>query len=405
MQILLIHQNFPGQFRRLAQAWVRRPDWRILGLGRATAPGLDGVQWVRYNLHRVGHKAQHPYLRKMEDAVLHGQAVARSLLDLKRKGFSPDVVLAHPGWGETLFVKDVFPDARLIHFCEWYYGKSNSDLGFDPEFPITFDAKARLRTWNALHSLNLTLCDVGVSPTQWQRSQHPEIFHPKIHLAHEGVDVELLKPDDRAQLRLPNGSVLKAGDPVVTYVARNLEPYRGFHSFMRMLEKVQRVHSQCHAIIVGGDGVSYGCIPPDAPNWREKMLEEVKGLDLARTHFLGAVPYNVYRQVLQISAAHVYLTYPFVLSWSMLEAMASGCLMIGSRTGPVEEVIRHGENGLLVDFFNTEEMADNVVEALVSQRAMQTLRSQARVTIQDRYTHDMGEMHYRQLLTEEILCL
>ena len=359
---------------------------------------MNTVRWIPYDLARQPHKQQHPYLRQMEDAVLHGQAVARVLLKLKQQGYKPDAILAHPGWGETLYVRDVFPDARLIHFCEWYYGTPGSDVGFDPEFPSSFDTLAKLRTWNALHTLNLTNCDVGVSPTQWQRSRHPDIFLPKIHLAHEGIDTELLQPDPKAHLTLPSGHTVKAGDPVITYVARNLEPYRGFHHFMRMLAKVQQAHPRCHAIIVGGDEVSYGQKPSDAPNWREKMLREVQ-LDATRAHFMGKVPYDVYRKVLQISSAHVYLTYPFVLSWSMLEAMASGCLVIGSRTGPVQEVITDGVNGLLVDFFDTASMADKVVEALTHPAAMRSMREAAQRCVRERYSLLEGEKAFRRLLT------
>ncbi|MGC4060481.1 MAG: glycosyltransferase family 4 protein [Aquabacterium sp.] len=396
-RILLVHQNFPGQFRRIGHSWAQVPGREVIGLGRRTAPGMQSVRWIPYDLAREPAKVQHPYLRQMEDAVLHGQAAARVMLKLRQQGWRPDAILAHPGWGETLYAKDIFPDARLIHFCEWFYGTPGSDTGFDPEFPINFDALTKLRTWNALHTLNLTNCDVGVSPTQWQRSRHPGIFLPKIQLAHEGIDTELLRPDPGAQFTLPNGHVVQAGDPVITYVARNLEPYRGFHIFMRMLAIVQKAHPRCHAIIVGGDGVSYGHKPADAANWREKMLGEVR-LDAARTHFMGKVPYEAYRKVLQVSAAHVYLTYPFVLSWSMLEAMASGCLVIGSRTGPVQEVVTDRENGLLVDFFDTAAMAERVGEALENQASLQALRARARAHAQAHYSFKAGEQAYQALL-------
>jgi glycosyltransferase involved in cell wall biosynthesis len=378
MRVLVIHQNFPGQFGHLATAWAQRPGWQVRALARETAPGLPGFDGLlRYKLARAPHAHQHGYLRQMEAATLHGQAAARAMLKLRRDGFVPDVILAHPGWGETLFAKDVYPAARLVHLCEWYYDADGADLGFDPEFPLSFDDRARVRTWNALHTLNLTHCDAAVSPTQWQRSRHPAIFQPKIGVQHEGIDTEGLAPDAMAAVKTRSGAVLKAGDPVVTYVARNLEPYRGFHVFMRALERIQKQHKSCHALIVGGDGVSYGKRAKDAPNWREKMMREVK-LDPERTHFTGKLPRAQYLRVLQVSATHVYLTYPFVLSWSLLEAMACGAPIVASDTAPVREVIRDGGNGRLVPFFEPVAMADAVLQGLQSPTASQMLRDGAR---------------------------
>jgi glycosyltransferase involved in cell wall biosynthesis len=394
--ILLVHPNFPGQFRHLAAHWAQRQDLRVIGLGGTRSPGIPGLQHLRY---RSPHRQPggHPYLRPMEHAVSAGQATARAYLQLKRQGFTPDVVLAHPGWGDTLYLRDVFPDTRLIHFCEWYYNAHGADVGFDPEFPATLDNHARIRTWNALHALNLTLCDDSVCPTAWQRSVHPPIFQPRIHVLHEGIDTERLGPDPQATFTLPNGTQVKAGDPVITYVARNLEPYRGIHSFLRALAIVQRRHANCQALIVGGNDVSYGQRPQDAAHWREKLSRDI-ALDPARTHFLGKLPYDRYRRVLQVSAAHVYLSYPFVLSWSMLEAMASGCLVIGADTAPVREVIRHGENGWLVDFFNYPGIAKRIVETLNNPAAQNPLRQQARSDIAARYSLAQGLAGYNRLL-------
>lgn len=363
MLVLFIHQNFPGQFRHIAAHLASQPGYEVLAIGRDTAPGLAGVKLLRYKPHRAPSQQTHPYARTFEDAVLHGQQVLRLLLDLKAKGYRPDVIVAHPGWGETLYAKDAFPNTRLIHFCEYYYQAHGADLGFDPEFPPTVDDYARIRSRNALHLLNLENCDVGITPTHWQHSLHPEAYREKIHVIHEGIDTELLGPDPNATLTLPNGRMLKAGDPIITYVARNLEPYRGFHTFMRALPKVLKEHPACQVVIVGGDGVSYGRKPKEAPNWRIKMLRE-NPVDLDRVHFLGKVPYDTYRKVLQVSAVHVYLTYPFVLSWSLLEAMASGCLIVGSDTAPVREVIKGEDNVELVNFFDSDAIARMVSIAL-----------------------------------------
>ncbi len=343
---------------------------------------------IRYKPHRPVGPKQHPYLRRMEDAVLHGQAVARILLQLKKSGWRPDAILAHPGWGETLYAKDVFPDARLVHYCEWYYNappldglghvdRANwpyADIGFDPEFPVEFDDLARIRSWNALHLLNLNNCDVGISPTHWQKKQHPQAYLDKIVVAHEGIDTENLGPDPNAVVNTPSGEVLKANDPnkpVITYVARNLEPYRGFHTFMRALPAVQKEHKNAHVLIVGGDDVSYGSRPKDARSWKAKMLAELGSqLDPTRTHFLGKVPYADYKRVLQVSSAHVYLTYPFVLSWSCLEAMALGCILVAGNVAPVREVIEHGVNDLLVSPLKSTDLRQHVTQAIATQSSI-----------------------------------
>ena len=377
MRLLVIHQNFPGQFGHLVRTWSQRPGWDVRGVGRDTAPGLPGFdKLMRYKLARNVRTDQHLYLRQMEASTLHGQAAARAMIKLKQSGFTPDTILAHPGWGETLFAKDVFPNARLVHLCEWYYSAEGADLGFDPEFPLSFDDRARIRLWNAQHALDLIQCDAAVSPTHWQRSRYPEVLQHKIVVQHEGIDTENLGPDATATVTTPSGVVLKAGDPVITYVARNLEPYRGFHIFMRALEKIQKADPRCHALIVGGDEVSYGKRPKDAVNWREKMLAEVK-LDTTRTHFLGRIPRAQYLRVLQVSAAHVYLTYPFVLSWSLLEAMACGAPIIASDTAPVREVIRDGVNGRLAGFHDADAICGLTLGALRNTSVQLGLRQQA----------------------------
>lgn len=427
MRILLIHQNFPGQFRHVAAEWARRPGWQVIGIGRDTAPGLPGLtdigagalRLIRYKPHRGVHREQHHYLRRMEDAVLHGQAVARVLLQLKKEGFTPDVILAHPGWGETLYAKDVFPHTRLVHYCEWFYNTPPldgldqldratwpyADVGYDPEFPVSFDDLARIRSWNALHLLNLQNCDAAISPTHWQKAQHPAAYLDKITVAHEGIDTENLGPDPNSVIKTPSGEVLRANDPdkpVITYVARNLEPYRGFHTFMRALPAVQREHRNAHVVIVGGDDVSYGARPKDAKHWREKMLAEVGNqLDPTRTHFLGKVPYADYKRVLQVSSAHVYLTYPFVLSWSCLEAMATGCFMVGSDTAPVREVLGRGEvgrRGLLVNGLRQEAIGDGLRRAL---QGAPEIREEGRAQSQAnaaKYGRDWGSDNWSQLM-------
>ncbi|MCX4221093.1 MULTISPECIES: glycosyltransferase family 4 protein [unclassified Pseudomonas] len=377
MNLLIIHQNFPGQFRHVALEALRR-RLGVIAIGRDTAPGIAGVRLFRYRPSRHMANGVHGYLHRYEEAVSDGQQVQRILKRLSQAGFRPDVILAHPGWGETLFVKDVYPDVPLVHFCEYYYRAREADSGFDPEFPCAMDASSRLRVLNSMHLLNIEQCDAGIAPTQWQRSLFPKIYQSKIRVIHEGI-VQFSESEKVESVTLPSGRVIKAGQSIVTYVARNLEPYRGFHSFMRSIPYIHEKCPSAQVVVIGGDGVSYGRMPIGYPNWRSKMIAEVD-IDISNVHFVGKLPYQTYRSVLGLSKAHVYLTYPFVLSWSLLEAMASGCVVVGSNTAPVQEVVEDGVSGMLVDFFDAEEIASAVCRVITSPGEFDSMKEAARLT-------------------------
>ena len=401
MNILFIHQNFPGQFRHIAQALVNAGGHQIMSLCSETAPGLPGVQSIVYKTERKGTPGIHAYMSGPEAHVIRGQSVARALLALKQQGYKPDAIVAHMGWGEALFPKDIFPEVPLITFFEFFYQVSGADVGFDPEYPIGLDDHLRVRIKNITNLVSLEAADIGISPTAWQRSLYPQEYQAKIRLIHEGINTGIAIPDASAVVELASGLKLTRADEVITYVARNLEPYRGFHIFMRAVDIILKRRPNCHILIVGGDDVSYGKKLPEGETYRERMLKEVD-LDPARVHFVGKLPYQLYLNVLQISSVHIYLTYPFVLSWSMLEAMSAGCVVIGSATPPVQEVIQHGINGLLVDFFSPVQIADSVDTVLNDADKMQAIRIAARTTIIERYPLQKGIDAYLQVFKEAI---
>jgi len=382
--IVFIHQNMPGQFKFLSRWFGQRDGWRAYFLTRRRDRQVEGVQRITYDLHRQPKPETHLYMRQMEASVLHGQAVARKLDELRRHGITPDVIMGHTGWGETLYAKDVFPTSPLMAYSEFYYRARGADCDFDPTLPPSMDSVLQTRTRTAHMLLSMEAADHIWTATEWQRSVHPAAFKPLIEVCHEGIDTSLLKPDPNVRFVLPDQSVLTPEDEVITYVARNLEPYRGFPTFMRALPLILERRPNAKVLVVGGDDISYGKRPKDFKTWREAMDVEVD-YDRSRVHFLGGLMYGDYRRVLQISSVHVYLTYPFVLSWSMLEAMSSGCLIVGSRTPPVEEVIEDGVNGLLVDFFAPEDVADRVCAVLQDPGAFAPLRRAARETVRQRY--------------------
>ena len=376
----------------MLRALADEPANEVVGIGDAA--NVKGRPSVHPRVRLAGYGLQappnagecHPYLRDFEAHIRRGQAVVRLLLHLRdRVGLKPDVVVGHPGWGEGLFLRDVFPRARHVQYCEYYYHAQGGDVGFDPEFPSSLDQQLRVRVRNSTQLQSLVAADAGIAPTAWQKSRYPAELQTKILVGHDGIDTAVVVPDAAATLEL-GGQKYAAGEETVTYVARNLEPYRGFHVFMRMLPKLQALRPQARFIVVGGDDVSYGRPAQGAANYRELYLKEQEGrIDLARVQFTGKLPYGQYLKVLQVSAAHLYLTYPFVLSWSMLEAMAAGCLVVGSRTAPVEEVVEDGRNGLLVDFFDADALAQRLAEVLAAPQSLAGIRKAARQTVLDKY--------------------
>lgn len=382
LNVLFIHQNFPGQFRHLAPA-LAAAGHRVRALAMHERPVGGGVDKRSYRLQRQPAANTHPLLREAETKVLRGEACVQAMLALVREGFTPDLVITNPGWGEALFVRDVFPRARLVCLLEFFYGTPDADFGFDPEFGApSLGAQMRHRLKNLALTEALLAMDQGVAPTAWQASRLPEAFRPKVEVVFDGIDTDHLQPDPAARFQWPAAGLdLKVGDPVVTFVNRNLEPYRGYHCFMRALPEIQRQCPDAQIVLVGGDGVSYGAAAPAGSSWKQIFLDEVRsGLDLSRVHFIGQVPYADLTRLLQVSAAHVYLTYPFVLSWSCLEAMSLGCHVIGSRTAPVIDFIEDGVNGSLVDFFDTAALARQVVAVLGQRGEDRRLRQAARDT-------------------------
>jgi glycosyltransferase involved in cell wall biosynthesis len=394
MNFLFVHQSMPGQFGHLAARLAQDPANRVVFLSQGGSQAPRGAVSAIYRPRRAASSETHRYLRGFEDAVLAGQAVARAGLSLAKRGFVPDVVVAHPGWGEPMYIKDVFPQAKLVNYCEFFYRAFGADVGFDPGEAVDVEEAAAVRTRNAALLIALEAADRGLSPTLWQRSVHPREWHDKIEVIFDGVDTDRVRPDASATFRLPSGRLLTRADRVVTYVARDLEPHRGFPSFMRAVPAILAALPEAEIVIVGGDGVSYGRPPSAGGSWRAVMTEEVRP-DPRRVHFLGAVSYDSYLRLLQVSAVHVYLTVPFVLSWSAMEALAAGCLVIGSRTPPVEEVLLHGENGILVDFFAPAAIAAAVVGAVRQGAALAPMRRAARETILGRY--DLATCLGRQL--------
>ncbi|MBG6204180.1 glycosyltransferase involved in cell wall biosynthesis [Labrenzia sp. EL_13] len=383
MHIVFVHRRGPGQFVHIARRLIL-DGWTVTLVCESVDRPVPGLRVLRYANGAAADSGRAVQGDVAVPYVEAGRRVADILQRLARHGRPPDIVMGHIAWGGMMFVKDALPDTAMIGFCEYYFQPKGGDVGFAPSEEMDIARRQTLRLRNAVQLSTLDQMDCGVSPTQWQRSRYPSAYQRKIVAQHEGIDLLRARPDPLATFRLPDGTLLSSGDPVVTFAARDLEPYRGFPQFMRAAAIVGKRNPQARFVVAGGDGVSYGSGPEGNSNWRKLLLEET-GLPPERIHFLGQIPHRDLLRLFQVSAAHVYLTYPFVLSWSFLEAMACGAPIIASDTPPVREVVTDGVNGRLVDFWKIEEFAERIEEALWKPDLFHAMRTEARKTIASRY--------------------
>ena len=362
MRVLFSHTTHPAQFRRLIPALVQQGH-DVVFLAQFNewhAPEVQGYRLIHYQPHRSGGGPHlHPYLRRLESAVLMGQAAFEVAQLLRSEGWKPDVVVNHVGFGSGLYLSDCFPEARRIGLFEWYYRGDSPDLQYLYPEGLTADHRLRLRSWNAQTLIELAAVDVAVTPTRWQLAQFPHWIQQRFRVIHEGIDVDHLSGLRQKVGPRPRPSSLPDHDgiEVVTYLSRCFEEYRGFPQAMQALVELQQRRPQVHVLLAGSDEIAYGKPRADGRTWRQWAIDELP-LDPDRTHWLGILQTEQYEQLLACSDLHLYLTVPFVLSWSLLEAMAAGCCIVASATEPVQEVVEHGESGWLVPLMGVQAQAE-----------------------------------------------
>lgn len=389
MKILLIHQNFPGQFKHLGPALVEKGHTVVALTPRAAKPGRwRGIHIVPYKINRESSRDIHPWVLDTESKIVRAECCYDAACALRdRLDFHPDIIIAHHGWGESLFLRDVWPDARIGLYSELYYRADYPYLNFDPEFPSVSLGKdvLRMRIKNINNFMHFQIGDAGISPSQFQADTFPAAFRDRIRVVHDGIDTDELVPDPNVRFQVSDELTLTPEVEVITFVNRNLEPYRGYHIFMRALPELLRRRPQAHVLIVGGDKTSYGAKPPEGRTWKQIFVDEVRGkiptTDWNRVHFLDPIPYSQFKKLLQVTRLHIYLTYPFVLSWSLLEAMSVQAPVLASDTAPVREVITHDVTGWLVDFFDRQALVDNACILLDDEATRNRLGAAARAHI------------------------
>ncbi|HWI87399.1 MAG TPA: glycosyltransferase [Sphingomonas sp.] len=401
--ILIVHQNFPGQFPHIAAALLARGD-KVAAIGGKTARARPGIDFRRWNSERGTTKGIFDPATRAEADLIRAHAAANAALQLKRDGFVPDVIIGHPGWGETIQLKEIWPGARIILFGEILYRSHGGDLNFDPEFGAEDLARnMRAHAKNATQLLAYAYADRIVCPTPFQASSFPPSLQPIIRIIHEGVDIAHAERRPNARLKLPGGrGELDGSKPVVTFVNRVFEPLRGFHIFMRALPAFLEACPEAQVVMIGNAAPSgYGAASPNGKDWKSWALDELgERLDLSRVHFLGKVPHSTLIDAFSLSWAHVYYTYPFVLSWSLVEAMAAECLIIGSDTAPVRDAISDGVEGVLLPFFDVAALSGAMMRAVREPEAFAAMRGAARARALSDYDRGQGTAAWLALIDE-----
>jgi glycosyltransferase involved in cell wall biosynthesis len=403
VKFLFVHQNFPGQFLQIVRHLVASKKHDIVFITEPNANIINGVRKVPYRTPPLASPDTHPAARELDAALRRAETVARTAASIKQLGFDPDIIIGHHGWGELLNIRDVWPKPPLLGYMEFFYHTDDVDVGFDPEFPTDPSDRPRIRAKNAVNLLALNLGGHGQTPTKWQHATYPAWARPQITLLPEGVDLKLCKPNPKVRRETVTIGEAKIapGDKLITYVARELEPYRGFHIVMRALPLLLQARKDIRVVMLGGDAVSYGNPPANGGNWRQTMLAELgNAIDRDRVTFPGKVDYETYVQMLQRSDAHVYMSYPFVASWSLREALASGCAVVASDTGPVREFVRHGRNGVLTPFLDHKALAARVLDVLEDKALSDRLRGGARAYAEKSLDVNDHLKQYNELIRE-----
>lgn len=392
MKILFIHQNFPGQFKHLAPALAAMGhDCIALTLKVDEPTTWQGIRVLPYTLPKRSAQVVHPWLVDLDTKVTRGEACWRAARQMADQGYVPDLILAHPGWGESMFLRDLWPKARMVLYCELYHEADYPHLNFDPEFaPREPDIQPlRIRMKNLSNHLHFPYAEAGISPTAFQADTFPPEFRDRITVCHDGIDTAWSQPDPDVTLQLKGHPKFTREMEIITFINRNLEPYRGYHVFMRALPDLLRARPNARVLIIGGDEVSYGAAPPKGQTWkqifRDEVADQITPEQWQRVHFIGRIPHEQFTHVLQISRVHIYLTYPFVLSWSLMEAMSCGAAIVASDTAPVREVITHGQTGRLIDFFDRDALVREVSDLLDDADARVRLGAAARQLMIDKY--------------------
>lgn len=399
MNILFAHQYFPGQFENIARHLAAAGhDVKAFTSGiidGRNSPAIEGIEMIGFGHEVVIDRPEDHVLNDTESFIRHAASLALAADTLKQSGWLPHVVYSHTGWGVGAFLQDVFPDARFIKYCEWFYNTKGGDTDF-------FEPDPSIETRIVSSLLNLPVlsefarADRMISPTEWQKSRFPEPLRQHITVVPDGIDMAVFAPDKAARFELDGGRTFVPGDRVVTYVARGADPYRGFATFIAALAMLQQRDKTVHALIAGDRKVYYGAGAGTETYFNEVMAEA--RLDPVRTHFLGRIDKRHYVRLLQVSAVHIYLTVPFVLSWSALEAMAAACLLIASDTAPVTEFIEDGVNGLLCHYNDADHLAGLMERALDGGPDLDRMRRAARDRIAERWSHDFAINRHLALL-------
>jgi glycosyltransferase involved in cell wall biosynthesis len=382
MHVLFVHQNYPAQFGHIARRLVKDRGWQCTCLSRNPSGNDNSVALIQYDVKGGATEKTHYCARSFENAVGHSQGIYEACR--QHRELQPDLIVGHSGFGSTLFLKELY-DCPIVNYFEYFYRPHGSDMDFRLEYPCKEIDFLRSYCRNAMILLDLENCHAGYCPTHWQKSLLPTRYADKLQVIHDGVDTDIWQRHENLP-RLIGPHHIDADTRIVTYVARGLESMRGFDIFMKVAKRIYEQMPNVVFVVVGADQVYYG---GDLNHIKEKSFREhvLKRDDynLSKFLFTGILQPSQLARLLSLSDLHIYLTVPFVLSWSLMNAMSCGCKVLASNTEPVREVIVHERNGLLADFYNIDGLVSSSLQVLSDPQAHGRLGQAATATVQEKY--------------------
>jgi glycosyltransferase involved in cell wall biosynthesis len=384
MRALFIHPNFPAQFGIVAHYAAAQLQWPCVFLTSVDTTKFE-APFTHINYRLKDDEPCPPSFTNPESLsglMEHLAAIYRGLRNIPE--LQPDVVVGHVSYGTFLYLKNLYA-CPFVGYFELFPGAFwGQEMVLREAFPPTESVRLFQSTYHALTILQLMACDVAYTPSQTQWNMAPAEYRNKIKVIPEGVDCNVFQP--RPRPTTIGDRTIEPHTPVITFVSRTLESVRGFDIFMRVAKRIAEARPDALFIVVGAERTHYGheLAYTQGKSFARWVLAQEE-YDLSRFAFIAMPPMEQLASIYNVSSLHVHLSAPFIPSPTLLQAMASGCAILGSATAPVQEFIEDGKHGRLAPLEDVETLTSVALEMIANPEQCRELAREARLRAVEEY--------------------